>query len=88
MAALRNFSGLASWRNAENSLESVNLAVPFRRYSWLNNRAENSHQPFRRHWSASRILIQFECDFRRGPSESNALDLIDEVEMVVVGQYR
>ena len=26
--------------------------------------------------SASRILIQFECDFRRGPSESNALDLM------------
>ena len=29
MAALRNFNGLASWRNAENSLQSVNLTIPF-----------------------------------------------------------
>ena len=28
MAALRNFNGLASWRNAENSLQSVNLTRP------------------------------------------------------------
>ena len=28
MAALRNFNGLASWRNAENSLQSVNLTMP------------------------------------------------------------
>ena len=29
MAALRNFNGLASWKNAENSLQSVNLTMPF-----------------------------------------------------------
>ena len=28
MAALRNFNGLASWKNAENSLQSVNLTRP------------------------------------------------------------
>ena len=28
MAALRNFNGLASWKNAENSLQSVNLTMP------------------------------------------------------------
>ena len=28
MAALRNFNGLASWRNADNSLQSVNLTMP------------------------------------------------------------
>ena len=28
MAALRNFNGLASWKNAENSLQSVNLIMP------------------------------------------------------------
>ena len=28
MATLRNFNGLASWRNAENSLQSVNLTAP------------------------------------------------------------
>ena len=28
MAALRNFNGLASWGNAENSLQSVNLTMP------------------------------------------------------------
>ena len=27
-AALSNFNGLASWRNAENSLQSVNLTMP------------------------------------------------------------
>ena len=27
-AALSNFNGLASWRNAENSLQSVNLTIP------------------------------------------------------------
>ena len=33
MAALRNFNGLASWKNAENRLQSVNLTMPviFRR---------------------------------------------------------
>ena len=31
MAALRNFNGLASWRNAENSLQSVNLTMPLAR---------------------------------------------------------
>ena len=30
MAALRNFNGLASWKNAENSLQSVNLTMPRR----------------------------------------------------------
>ena len=30
MAALRNFNGLASWKNAENSLQSVNLTMPCR----------------------------------------------------------
>ena len=29
MTALRNFNGLASWRNAENSLKSVNLTMPW-----------------------------------------------------------
>ena len=28
MAALRNFNGLASWRNSENSLQSANLTMP------------------------------------------------------------
>ena len=28
MAGLRNISGLASWRDAEKSLESVNLTMP------------------------------------------------------------
>ena len=28
MAALRNFNGLASWRNAKNRLQSVNLTMP------------------------------------------------------------
>ena len=28
MAVLRDFNGLASWRNAENSLHSANLTVP------------------------------------------------------------
>ena len=32
MAALRNFNGLASWKNAENSLQSVNLTMPTRAY--------------------------------------------------------
>ena len=27
-AALSNFNGLASWRNAENGLQSVNLTMP------------------------------------------------------------
>ena len=31
MAALRNFNGLVSWRNAENSLQSVNVTIPTRR---------------------------------------------------------
>ena len=31
MAALRNFNGLVSWRNAENSLQSVNLTMPRKR---------------------------------------------------------
>ena len=30
MAALCNFNGLASWKNAENSLQSVNLTMPAR----------------------------------------------------------
>ena len=30
MATLRNFNGLVSWRNAENSLQSVNLTMPSR----------------------------------------------------------
>ena len=30
MAPLRNFNGLASWRNAENSQQSVNLTMPAR----------------------------------------------------------
>ena len=29
MVVLRNFNGLASWRNGENSLQSVNLTTPF-----------------------------------------------------------
>ena len=29
MAALRNLNGPASWRNAENSLQSVNLTKPY-----------------------------------------------------------
>ena len=28
MAALCNFNSLASWRNAENGLQSVNLTIP------------------------------------------------------------
>ena len=28
MATLRNFNSLASWRNAENSLQLVNLTMP------------------------------------------------------------
>ena len=28
MATLRNFNGLASWRNAEKSLQSVNFTMP------------------------------------------------------------
>ena len=32
MVALRNFNGLASWRNAENSLQSVNLTMPAERF--------------------------------------------------------
>ena len=28
MVALRNFNGLDSWRNAKNSLRSVNLTMP------------------------------------------------------------
>ena len=28
MGALRNFNGLVSWRNAKNSLQSVNVTMP------------------------------------------------------------
>ena len=31
MTALRNFNGLASWKNAENKLQSVNLTIPLPR---------------------------------------------------------
>ena len=33
MATLRNFNGLVSWRNAENSLQSVNLTMPLGQYT-------------------------------------------------------
>ena len=32
MAVLRNFNGLVSWRNAENSLQSVNVTIPAERH--------------------------------------------------------
>ena len=31
MATLRNFNGLASWRNAENSPQSANVTMPYQR---------------------------------------------------------
>ena len=35
MAPPRKFNSLASWRNAENSLHSINLTMPYRRHRLL-----------------------------------------------------
>ena len=44
MAALRYFNSLASWRNAENSLQSVNLIMPRHGLRILASRGRDRHQ--------------------------------------------
>ena len=73
MAALRNFNGLATWRNAENSLQSVNLRMPAHRICRTRQLHAARHiVPARVHPSPRACRVRTPCRLPRAVALRNA----------------
>ena len=75
MAALRNFNGLASWKNAENSLQSVNLTMPPRQPRRALHQQYDRQGPQDRNSRTSRRRLTIPLKGRPPPSHGGGRPL-------------